>query len=44
MNYFKTGRILEIYTSELKVAYPPLAIFHFVLTHAVATGYLVKTY
>jgi len=35
--YFKTGRILEIYTSELKVAYPPLAIFHFVLTHAVAT-------
>ncbi|MEM4717610.1 MAG: glycosyltransferase family 87 protein [Desulfurococcaceae archaeon] len=35
--YFKTGKLLEIYSSELKVAYPPLAILLFIIPHAVAT-------
>lgn len=34
--YFTTGKILEIYTSDLKVAYPPLAVLTFVLPHSIA--------
>ncbi|MCC6054722.1 MAG: hypothetical protein LM589_05350 [Thermosphaera sp.] len=37
--YFKTGRLLEVYTSDLKVAYPPLAVILFVSTHAVAVHF-----
>lgn len=35
--YVKTGRLLEIYSSQLKVAYPPLAILLFVIPHGFAT-------
>lgn len=35
--YFVNGRILDVYSSNLKVAYPPLAVLTFVLFHHLAT-------
>ncbi|MEM0001155.1 MAG: hypothetical protein QXY82_07580 [Desulfurococcaceae archaeon] len=37
-NYFARGRIFEVYASDLKVAYPPLAVLIFVLTHSLAVA------